>query len=86
MYKVYLAKSVLQNLYEKEAPSMIIKSNLRLRSDEQWSKKADKVFDNNELTDEDAQEESGKVPYILRKKRYDLDGRVIPEDFEDINV
>lgn len=68
---------------------MIIKSNLRLRSNDQWSKKADKVFDNNEMTDEDvqeAQEEGGKVLHILRKKRYDLDGRVIPEDFEDINV
>ena len=68
---------------------MIIKSNLCLRFGDEWSKKADKVFDNNEMTDEDvleAQEEGGKVHRILRKKRYDLDGKVIPEDFEDINV
>ncbi|MFA7672240.1 MAG: hypothetical protein WCY62_00110 [Clostridia bacterium] len=68
---------------------MISKSNLRLHSNEQWGKKSDKVFDNNEMTDEDIQEaleESGKVLCILHKKRYDLDGRVIPEDYEDINI
>jgi len=68
---------------------MIMRSNLRLHSNEQWSKKSDKVFDNNEMTDEDMQdvlEENMKVLRILHKKRYDLDGRVIPEDNEDINI
>jgi uncharacterized protein YgiM (DUF1202 family) len=68
---------------------MVMQSNLRLRSNEQWSKKSDKVFDNNEMTDEDMQdelEESRKAPHSLHKKRYDLDGHVIPEDYEDIYI